>query len=159
MIKKYAAYNLWANKIIVEFLNTLDSELLNVEYVSSFTSIRKTLYHIYDAEKIWYQRIIKSEHIEWPPSKHFSISENPKVILEASQKIYDLVNDSEDFFFRDCTSYRDSKGIEYNTNNEEILHHVFNHSAFHRGQIITLVRQSGVNQLPSTDFITFIRSS
>ena len=95
MIKKYAAYNLWANKIIVEFLTTLDSELLNVEYVSSFTSIRKTLYHIYDAEKIWYQRIIKSEHIEWPPSKHFSISENPKVILEASQKIYDLVNDSD----------------------------------------------------------------
>lgn len=159
MIKKYAAYNLWANNILVEVLKTLDTDKLNVEFVSSFNSLRKTLYHIYDAEKIWYQRITKSEHLEWPPSKHFTLTDKPEVILEASQKMYNLVIDGEDVFLKDYTSYRDSKGIEYKTNNEEILHHVFNHSAFHRGQIITLLRQAGINQLPSTDFITFIRMS
>jgi uncharacterized damage-inducible protein DinB len=37
----------------------------------------------------------------------------------------------------------------------QMLHHVFNHSTYHRGQLVTMLRQLGVEKLPSTDFSTW----
>jgi uncharacterized damage-inducible protein DinB len=37
----------------------------------------------------------------------------------------------------------------------QMLHHVFNHATYHRGQLVTILRQLGVDKIPSTDFSTF----
>ncbi|MFZ1368754.1 MAG: DinB family protein, partial [Ferruginibacter sp.] len=39
----------------------------------------------------------------------------------------------------------------------QMLHHVFNHATYHRGQLVTMLRQLGVDKIPSTDFSTFCR--
>ncbi|MGB3005447.1 MAG: DinB family protein [Chitinophagaceae bacterium] len=36
--------------------------------------------------------------------------------------------------------------------------HVFNHAAYHRGQLINMLRQLGVKKLPATDFIIWSRN-
>lgn len=159
MIKKYAAYNYWANKKLIELLATLPSEVLLQEVVSSFTSIQKTLYHIYDAEHIWYQRLIQSNDLHWPPSSKFQDTDSPLLILEASETLLHFVNGKDESYFQESTEYHDTKGNAYQTPNEEILHHVFNHSAFHRGQLITLLRQAGIDKLPQTDFIAYVRNT
>lgn len=158
ILKKYAIYNYWANQRMLNLLSSIDNNNLNQEIVSSFTSIRKTFYHIWDAETIWYERITNNLKSSWPPSKIFD-SETPIVsLLDASENLLKLVQSSAPEFFLNSTTYKDSKGTEHKTNNEEILQHVFNHSTLHRGQIITLLRQVGVTNIPSTDFITFVRS-
>jgi uncharacterized damage-inducible protein DinB len=159
MIKKYAAYNLWANERLIECMGSINAELLNAEVNSSFKSIRKTLYHIYDAESIWHARLSDNPSVVWPPSQHFSELDLPSVTLQASKNLVALVSNADENFFKSNTSYRNTKGEAYLNNNEEILHHVFNHSAFHRGQIVTLLRQLGATEIPSTDFITYARMS
>src|SRR5262249_31794831 len=53
--------------------------------------------------------------------------------------------------------YVNSKGERWKTRADDILTHVVIHSAYHRGQIATLVRQSG--ETPAyTDYIHCVRS-
>jgi uncharacterized damage-inducible protein DinB len=40
----------------------------------------------------------------------------------------------------------------------DLLVHVLNHSTFHRGQLVTLLRQAGATALPATDFTEYRRS-
>ncbi|MCW3088046.1 MAG: hypothetical protein JWQ78_1432, partial [Sediminibacterium sp.] len=40
---------------------------------------------------------------------------------------------------------------------KEILLHLFNHGTYHRGQLVTLLRQVGVEEIPRTDYIEFSR--
>ena len=53
-------------------------------------------------------------------------------------------------------TYKNSKGIQFSSYSETILHCI-NHSTYHRGQIITMLRQLGQNNLLSTDYITYCR--
>jgi uncharacterized damage-inducible protein DinB len=39
-----------------------------------------------------------------------------------------------------------------------MLLHVFNHSNFHRGQLVTILRQLGEEKIPQTDYIHYSRS-
>jgi uncharacterized damage-inducible protein DinB len=38
-----------------------------------------------------------------------------------------------------------------------LLTHIFNHSTFHNGQLVTILRALGVEKIPSTDFIFWVR--
>lgn len=53
-------------------------------------------------------------------------------------------------------TYRNSSGVEYTNTLEDILVHVAEHGAYHRGQVALLVRASGGNAI-STDYILFTR--
>jgi uncharacterized damage-inducible protein DinB len=39
----------------------------------------------------------------------------------------------------------------------EVLLHVYNHSTYHRGQCITMARAVGLDLVPATDLIRFLR--
>ena len=39
-----------------------------------------------------------------------------------------------------------------------MLLHLFNHQTFHRGQLVTMLRQNGIEKIPATDFIVFSRT-
>jgi uncharacterized damage-inducible protein DinB len=49
------------------------------------------------------------------------------------------------------------KGIEFKSAVDEILFHVVNHGTFHRGQMITMLRELGYTSFPSQDLIAFTR--
>jgi uncharacterized damage-inducible protein DinB len=38
-----------------------------------------------------------------------------------------------------------------------MLLHVFNHGTYHRGQLVTMLRQLGIENIPATDFIVWSR--
>ena len=50
--------------------------------------------------------------------------------------------------------YTNSMGIKYESINKDILTHMVNHSTYHRAQIAMLMRESGLEPVPS-DFIHF----
>ena len=59
--------------------------------------------------------------------------------------------------FQQILNYKNSKGIEFNQPIYQLLAHVFNHATYHRGQVVTMLRQVGYTDVSSTDMTTFFR--
>jgi len=52
--------------------------------------------------------------------------------------------------------YSNSQGVQYENRLDEILFHLFNHSTYHRGQVVTLLKKEGFTP-PVTDYIMLKR--
>jgi len=157
ILVKYAGYNLWANERIANLLKGLDSSVLDKEIPSSFNSIRKTVFHIWDAEYIWLQRLQGHSLTGWP-SKQYDAETPIDKFLETSQAFKKFVEQLDETDFTGDCIYKNLKGAGYRNPRNEVFQHIFNHSTFHRGQIVTMLRNSGVTELPQTDFIYYTRS-
>ncbi len=159
ILLNYTEYNVWANKLIAEVLCTLTEEEATKELGGSFSSIRKTVQHLWLAESVWLQRLHMAEHVVLP-AENFSGDLN-----DICQR---WLTCSEDLFLF-TKKIKDERGLEHqfhytNIKGEfqkskvwECLHHVCNHSTLHRGQLITYLRQIGVTKIPATDFIAYCR--
>jgi uncharacterized damage-inducible protein DinB len=153
----YSRYNLWANTRISDYLLQLDPALLDKEIKSSFTSIRKTVLHIWDAEYIWLQRL-NGESISNYPSKDSTTLPAIDAFLAASETFEIWVNVATEDILKQEVSYTNIKGENFSEQALGMVLHCFNHSTFHRGQIITMLRELNCNApILSTDLITFLR--
>lgn len=155
---QYVNYNLWANSRIVTTLDSLDHEILNKNLISSFPTLRNTMYHIWDAEIVWINRM-KNIRIEWPPSMKFDVNLPLSSFLGVSNEFIDFVRNKNEDFFLASTSYKNNQGEEFIQDNGGIIMHCMNHGTFHRGQIITMLRNVSVNKLPATDLISYFRET
>ncbi len=153
----YVKYNLWANKTIVEFLNAQDNSILDKEVVSSFTSIRETIFHIVNAQHIWIERMRGNSPTDWP-SKTLNIEHATSELILSSQSWVEFLADQPDTFYLAICSFSTLDGTVYKETNGNIIMHCMNHSTFHRGQLITMFRAAGVtDKLPRTDLIAYLR--
>lgn len=156
-LKQLVSYNWWANSRIAEVLIKLDNAELDKEISSSFSSIRKTVFHIWDAEFIWLSRI-NGVSLSAFPSKTYGKEVAIDAFLTCSRDFESSVKNAPDsFFFKSCT-YKNLQQKEFTNSHAEIIIHCMNHSTYHRGQLVTLLRQIGIVELPSTDFIAFLRN-
>lgn len=160
IILDYAHYNLWANtKMCNDFLSKVDEELLDKEVPSSFPSLRKTIVHIWDAETLWYKRLNGEPRPKYPPHSDFNgnFSEFKNEFFKQSRLLIDFVNENnEDSLNADC-NYQNTKGEPFTQKVWQCVMHCFNHSSYHRGQIVTMLRNVGFTDLSSTDLITYFR--
>lgn len=53
--------------------------------------------------------------------------------------------------------YHAINGTAFKNTIEEVILHVMNHGTYHRGQLITMLRNTGFENVGSTDFIRFLR--
>jgi len=151
-------YNLWANTKVSEFLLKLDPALLDKELISSFKTIRATLYHIWDAELIWFTRLNGTSLAAWPSESFDGPNEEAfDLFTSLSEKFVSFAESCTEEFLQNVIQYTSIEGKNYSNTVYEILTHVMNHSTFHRGQLITMLRNAGYTDLSSTDYITFIR--
>lgn len=155
LLLKYAKYNAWANDKLVNAIKTNAPELIEKEIASSFNSILKTVLHMADAEYIWHLRLTgRTPDVMPSKSPYASID----TLSLTNRMLIDFIGAQDETFFHQSSSYRSLKGDPYTTNNAAILWHVFNHGTFHRGQIVTMLRNGGYNgSLEQTDLIAFER--
>ena len=158
-IQKHLQYNAWANQKTVEILKGVDDVALDTELKSSFPTIRKTLMHVWDAQQIWLLRLEGQPTTKWP-SQDFTgdTAELYRRYLEDSKAIADFIAAKDRAFLDSHISYKNMKGLEFTSNVEDILFHVVNHGTFHRGQIITMLRELGFTSFPSQDLIAYLRA-
>lgn len=159
LLEQYAAYNAWANKIITEKIIQLPDIVIQKDMKSSFSSIYNTVLHLMDVESIWWQRLKLQEHVEWP-GKNFegNFADLSKELLQLSKLWHEWVLNTNEINLTHVFGYQNSKKEFFKQPVYEMLLHLFNHQTFHRGQIITMMRQNGIEKLPATDFIVFSRS-
>jgi uncharacterized damage-inducible protein DinB len=151
---KLARYNQWANKILVDLVQTQAPELLQKEIGSSFNTIEKTILHTADAEYIWHCRLTNIPFDKIPSKTGAGI----EALALNDAGIIAFIESKEDAYFGQNTDYKNLKGDAFTNQNFAILTHLFNHGTFHRGQIVTMLRNAGfTGHIESTDFISFER--
>lgn len=154
----FAHYNVWANKLIIDVMLGLDDDLLDKEIASSFSSLRKTVYHTWSAEYIWLQRMQQVEQQVWI-EKGFTgnFEEACAEWQKASEALAAFVDDipGEERLRQVYEYYSILKKQSFTKPLSTTLLHVFNHSTYHRGQLVTMLRQAGVEAIPGTDLVSF----
>jgi uncharacterized damage-inducible protein DinB len=155
---KYTEYNIWANRNHTDLISTLTEEQIDKVQVSSFPSIRKTLYHTWDAQGIWTKRLSGGIVTDWP-SKNFKGTTQDAIdnFLNSSREFDALVKGFNEGDFHNTIEYKNLEGKEFNNTIADIVMHVMNHSTFHRGQLISMFRDVGITEIAPTDFIFFCR--
>jgi uncharacterized damage-inducible protein DinB len=157
LLQQYAAYNIWATKQLVDCINQLPEEDTVKEITSSFPSLYKTLQHMWLAEEIWWKRLKLTENI---------VLESEKYDGDFKSMATELGRQSTQWkeWIDGATENQLAHVFAYIRNKEQqkmpvyqMIHHVFNHGTYHRGQLVTLLNQLGAKKIPATDFVVFCR--
>jgi uncharacterized damage-inducible protein DinB len=159
ILLSYAAYNIWANGKMIDVLKKLPESQLDQETGSSFGSLRKTAYHMWDVESLWYQRLHLTEQAVKPTdSFDGSFQDACRLWQEQSQLFLEWVKKATPLKLEHVVAYYDTRKQYGKSTVIEILMQVFNHATYHRGQLVTLLRQAGINKIPVTDYSEFAKN-
>lgn len=155
---QYAAYHVWASQRIADVILQLSDEQVRQEINSSFNSIYATLIHMWDAESAWWQRSRLQENIALPGAAfNGNVELLLKKMMEQSVLWKNWVDQATEAALEHEFIYRNNKKEQFKQPVYEVLLHLYNHQTYHRGQIITMLRQLGVDKIPGTDLIIFLR--
>lgn len=157
LLKQYAAYNIWATKLLVDRIKQLSDEQVNQEIASSFTSIYKTIQHMWVAEEVWWQRMKLVENIDLQSQKFTgNFSEMTEQLAKQSLLWKNWLEEANDNQLTHVFAFIRNKE-QHKMPVYQMIHHVFNHATYHRGQVVTILRQLGADKIPGTDFSTFVK--
>lgn len=149
------AYNRWANLRLLDAAASLPAERFAERVTSSFGSVRETFAHIVAVEWVWLQRCNGNGRVGAP---EWMSEPTPAILREQLDAIFDgqraLIASADE---ERRVAYVNFAGHDREYALGEILFHVPNHSNYHRGQVVTLLRQLGVTP-PPTDYVLFIDS-
>jgi uncharacterized damage-inducible protein DinB len=159
LLSSFTAYEYWANQRLLEVVLNLSEEQQQREVESSFSSVYRTCLHVWDASTIWWQRVHKAEQIVVPSlSFHPTITDVNNGLLAQNKQWIDWVNAATEETFETMLSYKTMKGDPFTQPVKDIILHLSNHGTYHRGQLVTQLRQVGAGNVPATDYILFARS-
>ncbi|NIT88247.1 MAG: damage-inducible protein DinB, partial [Gemmatimonadetes bacterium] len=115
------------------------------------------LVHILAAEWVWLSRWGGHSPTAMPEAWDASTVDTLReewTKVEDDQKAF--LSNLDERGLRETIAYRDTKGNPFRQPLWQMLRHVVNHSTYHRGQIVTMLRQLGA-EAPATDMILFHR--
>jgi uncharacterized damage-inducible protein DinB len=158
LLKQYAAYNYWAHNRLFELILQLPAEKQQTEITSSFNGLLKTILHCWDAEAVWWQRVKLQERILFP-GENFQgdLRDACSGLLMQSKQWEDWVANASELSIDHVFQFYNTKKELVKMPVYQVVLHVFNHGTYHLGQLVTMLRQLGVDKIPSTDFSTWVR--
>jgi uncharacterized damage-inducible protein DinB len=111
--------------------------------------------HIGSAERLWMERM-KQEPQSLPVWPKADLDSCRQQVAEIGRLWREYLNRMGEADLQRPVSYKNSKGEKFTSAIGDILNHVILHSAYHRGQIASHMREAG--QTPAyTDFIHAVR--
>jgi uncharacterized damage-inducible protein DinB len=157
-IKSYADYNLWANQQIIAILKQLSDDQLDQVIVNSFPSITKTISHIWLAEYLWLKRW-QGTSLKTFPFSDFKGTHHQRFeeVLKTSTAIKDYVATINQSDLAEGITIQTLEGNEYSHTRHQLIHHCLNHSTYHRGQLVMMCKQLGIQELGPFDYIWYLR--
>ena len=158
ILVQYVAYNIWANEKMVSAIARLEQDQLQQTVESSFPSLYSTLLHMWDAESIWWQRMKLQENIKRPSdTPNLSFNEVASGLAYQNKQWFDWISTSTEAALDHVFAYQNSKKEQFKQPMFQMLLHMFNHATYHRGQLVNILHQIGIHNIPPTDFIIFSR--
>ena len=146
----------WATGQILNACSPLDSDRLDLDCGASHSSILRTLRHIHDGERVWLRRLEEIDNDRLPrgpaPERSFEyLVESWPVLRESYRRWLEAASDP-DLNEEILTILPDDE--EFRVPRLQIILHVINHTSYHRGQIVTMLRGFSV-QPPNTDLTCY----
>ena len=148
------AYNDWANRRIVDACRALDEPAFTRGCGGSFGSIKDTLAHIAWAEWLWLERWQHRSPKQAALPDASDLAAIERVMNEVARGQRSFVEGVRDEDLSERISYVNIKGETWEYTLSQMLQHTVNHSTYHRGQIVTLLRQAGAHGV-STDYLLY----
>lgn len=151
-----AAFNNWADCRAIDWLSQISEEQWNQVCISSFGSIRETAIHMVSAKKIW---IDIWTNVPSPSYLSITFNGGRNELLGIWKKLAeDLTSFIENFplenYLNEIT-VKKPNGELSTLEFRKTFPHMINHATYHRGQLVTLLRQTGFTDLSNTDLFTY----
>ena len=164
-IRSLYAYDRWANRRVVAAARLLAPTDFTRDLRTSFGSVRGTLVHILGSKCFWLQlwrgeslEEVVGREPEWEEARFADVA-----VLEARWSVEErhlqlFVQALTDERLKTRMAFEFVPGQPWEFSLAHLMQHVVNHSSYHRGQVITLLRQLG-HTPPATDFLEFLKES
>ena len=145
-LRRQFAYDAWANREV----------LSAIRGGGETQGVMRLMAHILSAEGLWLERL-RGEAQSLPVWPEFDL-EQCEARAKALEGLWmEYLKGMSATGLTEKISYKNSKGEAWSSTVQDVLTHVVMHSAYHRGQIASLMRAGG--QTPAyTDFIHAVRS-
>ena len=150
------AYNRWANHQYLDAIEKMPAGQFTQELGGSFSSIQETFVHLAWAEWVWSRRWQGTSPRDRATADQYPTVESVRSYLNDIEQLHlRLFEKGEAPDGAARIRYTNLKGEELEYTFEEMAHHVLMHSAYHRGQIATFMRQLQSTP-PSTDYLVYV---
>jgi uncharacterized damage-inducible protein DinB len=150
-------YTVWANHKLVRTAATLDVDDFKRELQGSHGGVRGTLTHIMSAEWIWLERwkgVSPTRVIDEGEFKDvLALRERWKAIEGHRASWFESLRERE---VVEIVRYKTLDGRGFGAPLWQLVQHLANHSTYHRGQVLHMLRQLGAKPV-STDLLFFDR--
>jgi len=151
------AYNAWANRTLLDGVAGVPVADYLRDLNSSHGGMHGTLCHTVWAEHLWLTRWRGAPPPAVPQGRDLAALAEVRARWDAVEaERAALLAAFGDARLDDTVLVKPSSGGEYLHTYRQMFRHVVTHSAYHRGQVVTMMRQVGVKP-PSTDLILFYR--
>ncbi len=155
-------YTEWANDLAMEAADELPDESLHRDFGISHRSIFGTLAHMAGAEWIWLERWqgrspAKAEAWSmWTPESCGDLATLNDRWMELAERRAQFISQLDEDRLAADLPFNLLSGDANSMRLVDQMQHVANHATMHRGQIIGMIRQLGIDP-PSTDLLFYLR--
>ena len=164
MTKEYvielARYNNWTDYMVMGWLSRLNDEQWEQQMVSSFTSIQATVLHVVSAKQIWLDFWTKKPN---PVYISATFKGNKEELIEiwkmASCELEKFVHEYPESEYQGLVAVTYPNGKKAEMAFWKTFLHFVNHATYHRGQLVTMLRQVGFSDFSNTDLFTHFMSN
>lgn len=155
LLVRYAQYNQWSHIRLLDLISGLSPEQQHETIASSFDSLYKTVFHVWGAESLWLGRLNQAPiQISGDPFNG-SMEELSKALEAVDQQWVDWFALKDDNMLTEILHYQNKAGLPFQQSFDLLLQHIFNHSTYHNGQLVTMLRALHIDKIPSTDFVAW----
>ena len=150
-------YNAWAHRTMFDAVSQVPEEHYFRDLKSSYGGIHGTLCHVVWAEQLWLHRWALKPNPAVPQGTDLrSLAEVRERWEAVEAERGTFVANFDNSRLGETRLVKPSSGGEYIHTFRQMFRHFINHSSYHRGQVVTFLRQLG-HKPPSTDLILYYR--
>jgi len=144
-LRREFSYDAWANGEVLAAIKAAGADVQSVRFMA----------HILAAERVWLERLKQQPQSVpvWPEPDLSRCEQEAAELSKLWGEYLELLTAGD---VAQTISYKNSKGESWTSAIMDVLTHVVMHSAYHRGQIASHMRESGFTPA-YTDFIHGIR--
>jgi uncharacterized damage-inducible protein DinB len=155
-IRNLFDYTEYANRLALDAAEKLTDEQQRYDFKISHGTIHGTLAHMAGAEWIWLERWRGVSHSNiWNTADFETIPALRARWQEIENERRQLLEGLSEEDLQKDLSYKNLKGEPYTLPLIAQMQHVVNHATLHRGQVVGMIRQLGV-QPPAVDLLYYL---
>ena len=131
---------------MIYWLSQINEEQWSQKLIGSFESIETTAIHTAGAEKIWLERL----HNQAQPFLTLTFKGNKSDLIEiwknTSENLKNYVYEICEEDLKESFTCKSMKGEGFSKVRYQAIAHVFNHSTYHRGQLVNYPSAGGFHR-------------